>query len=118
MKKIVLTLIAMFSMTMTFAENENMNASNAYVMNVNINSLSRSLGLTTDQKEAVREIQATFSAELLNAAAADNADRSAILKKAVKRDLAYMRAVLERDQYRKYVSILNATFINRGIVMQ
>ena len=43
MKKIVLTLVALMSMTMTFAENENaasMNAAEAYDMTVNINKLS------------------------------------------------------------------------------
>lgn len=103
---------------MAMAENENMNATNAYVMNINMNSLSRSLMLTNDQKEAVKEIQAAFSADMLNAAAADKSDRMELLKVAVKRDLMYMSAVLERDQYRKYVSILNATFYNRGIVME
>ena len=45
MKKIVLTVVAMLTFTMASAENENMNATNAYVMDVNMNSLARALSL-------------------------------------------------------------------------
>ena len=115
MKKIVMTLVAMLSMTMTFAENENMNAANAYTINVNMNSLSRALDLTDDQKEAVNDIQNAFCAEMLNAAAADKSDRKAIIDAAVRRDLFNMHAVLTKEQFRTYRAILNATFVNRNL---
>ena len=41
MKKIVLTLVALMSMTMTFAENEGMNTTEAYNMTVNMKMLAR-----------------------------------------------------------------------------
>ena len=47
----ILTIVAMLSMTMTFAENENMNALNtteAYDMTVNMKKLSQALGLSKD----------------------------------------------------------------------
>jgi hypothetical protein len=38
------------------------------------------------------------------------------LKKAVNRDLSYMRAVLDYRQYRKYQQLLNVTLRNRGLI--
>lgn len=118
MKKIVLTLIAVLSMSAAFAENENTNATaaaNAYVMNVNMNSLSRALSLSADQADAVRDIHTTFCAEMLNAATADRAEQKSLTHMAVKHDLYLLSVVLDRDQLRKYMAILNATFRNRGL---
>ena len=113
MKKIVLTVVAMLTFTMASAENENMNATNAYVMDVNMNSLARAL--SNDQFEAVKDIHATFCTEMLNAATADRADRVRLTKEAVKHDLKNLAAVLDRQQMRTYIGILNTTFNNRGI---
>lgn len=63
MKKLFLTMVAMMSMTLTFAENENMNSVNnaeAYNLSVNMNQLSKALNLANDQVEAVAEIHKTF----------------------------------------------------------
>ena len=115
MKKIVLTVVAMLTFTMASAENENMNATNTYVMDVNMNSLARALSLSNDQFEAVKDIHATFCTEMLNAATADRADRVRLTKEAVKHDLKNLAAVLDRQQMRTYIGILNTTFNNRGI---
>ena len=59
MKKIVLMLVAMMTMSMANAENENNNtvqAANAYDMTVNMRKLAVTLGLTFDQIEAVQDI--------------------------------------------------------------
>ena len=53
MKKIVLTLVALMSMTTTFADNEGMNTTEAYNMTVNMGKLAKALGLTNDQVESV-----------------------------------------------------------------
>jgi hypothetical protein len=55
-----------------------------------------------------------FASDMTNAAAASGNERAALRKKAVNRDLAYMRAVLEPEQYRTYVMLLNTTLNNRG----
>ena len=44
-------------------------------------------------------------------------DRQKKLRKAVKRNLGQLSQVLTREQYRKYVAIINATFVNRGITI-
>lgn len=119
MKKIVLTLVAMLSMTAAFAENEKTEAVNyvqAYDMNINMNSLAQALGLSFDQQDVVEDVNRIFNAELKNAAVASTADeRKALFDKAVAKDLKNLRAVLSDLQYRKYVMLLNVTFTNRGV---
>ena len=119
MKKIVLTLVALMSMTMTFAENviaASLNAAEAYDMTVNINSLSKALGLAKDQIESVAEIHKTFSAEMLFAAqTANGEERQKMVDRAINKDLAYMDYVLNKEQYRRYVTLLNVTLYNRGL---
>lgn len=116
MKKIILTVIAVLSMTTATAENENMNSTNAFSMNVKMENLGRALNLSNDQLEVVKDVHSSFCADMMNAAAADKADRKEMVNMAVKRDLIYMRALLDREQFRKYRAILNATFVNRGLI--
>ena len=118
MKKIVLTLVALMSMTMTFAENEsasNLNTTDAYNMTVNMKKLAQALGLSQDQVESVTEVHKTFSSEMMFAAQYGNEERTKMVEKAVNKDLAYMNYILSRDQYRKYVMLLNVTMSNRGL---
>ncbi|MBQ8712080.1 MAG: hypothetical protein IJ551_04560 [Prevotella sp.] len=118
MKRLFLMTLAMLSMTMTFAENENtknVNNVEAYDMSVNMRKLSVALGLTTDQMEAVENIHNTFTAEMQMAAVSEESDRQERVKKAVDRDIKWMRYVLNDKQYRKYLTLLNATLNNRGL---
>jgi len=118
MKKIVLTLVALMSMTTTFAENEgaaNLNTTEAYNMAVNMNKLTMALGLSKDQVESVAEVHKTFSAEMMFAAQYDKDERSKMVDKAIGKDLAYMNYILNKDQFRKYVMLLNMTLNNRGL---
>ena len=105
-------------MTMTFAENEEAKSVQnveAYDMSVNMRKLSVALGLTTDQMEAVENVHNYFAAEMELAAHADDADRKALVKKAVERDVKWMRYVLDQKQFRTYLLLLNTTLNNRGL---
>lgn len=115
MKKIVLTLIALMSMTTIFAENEGMNTTEAYNMTVNMKNLARTLNLSKDQVESVAEVHKTFSSEMMFAAQYGKEERTKMVEKAINKDLAYMNYILNKDQYRKYVMLLNMTLINRGL---
>ncbi len=56
MKQLILTMVAMLSMTTAFAEGENaasVENMEAYDLNINMNKLSKALNLADDQKEAV-----------------------------------------------------------------
>ena len=114
----ILTLVAMLSMTTAFAEGETANVvSNveAYDMTINMNKLSLALNLADDQKEVVENIHHTFAAEMSFAAQYGDADREAMVKRAIDNDVKWMRYVLNDDQMRKYLVLLNATINNRGL---
>jgi hypothetical protein len=115
MKKIVLTLVALMSMTTIYAENEGMNTTEAYNMTVNMKNLARTLNLSKDQVESVAEVHKTFSSEMVFAAQYGKEERTKMVDKAINKDLAYMNYILNKDQYRKYVMLLNVTLANRGL---
>jgi len=113
-----MVVVAMLSMTMTFAENENaanLNNAEAYNMTVNMKKLGQALNLSKDQVESFAEIHKTFSAEMMFAAQASGEERQKMVDKAIGKDLAYMNYILSHDQYRRYVMLLNTTLINRGL---
>ncbi len=116
----ILTLVAMLSMTTAFAEGESANSVNnmaAYELNVNMNKLSAALNLKDDQKEAVADIHHTFASELMFAAQYSNNDRKALVARAIENDVKWMRYVLNEKQMRTYLRLLNSTMNNRGLNM-
>ena len=118
MKKIVLTVVAVMSMTVAFAAGENDNntaTTNAYKFNLSTYALSRALNLNQDQVDVVEDINRTFSAEMMNAAVSDSSEHEAKVNAAIKKDLSYMHYVLNNSQYREYVKLLNVTLNNRGL---
>lgn len=116
MKKIMVLAVAMFAMaTATFAADEETNATAAYNMNIKMSSLADALSLNIDQVEAVADVHKNFTADMMNAATAKGEERSAMIDKAVLKDLKYMHVILDNSQYRKYVMLLNTTLINRGL---
>ena len=42
-------------------------------------------------------------------------ERNARVDAAIRKDLGYMNYVLNKDQYKKYVMLLNVTMANRGL---
>jgi hypothetical protein len=42
-------------------------------------------------------------------------ERNAGVDAAIRKDLGYMNYVLNKDQYKKYVMLLNVTMANRGL---
>ena len=114
----ILTMVAMLSMTMAFAEGENMNSVNnvaAYDMSCNMNKLAEALSLTADQREAVENIYQTFTAEMMFAAQYSNDQRKEMVKKALEKNVAWMRYVLNEKQSHTYLMLLNTTINNRGL---
>ena len=118
MKKVMILAVALLSMTTTFAADENASATTAtaaYNMNVNMGSLSEALCLNLDQAEAVADVHKNFTADMMNAATAANDERAAMIDKAINKDLKYMHTILSNAQYRKYLTLLNTTLVNRGL---
>ena len=108
----------MLSLTTMYAENENTTETlgvEAYDMHVNIRRLAVTLGLTMDQMEAVGDIHRNFQNEMMLAAHAEKDERATLVDNAVKKDLRYMRYVLNQKQYKLYASLLQATLVNHGL---
>lgn len=130
MKKIVLTLAAMFSMTMAFAGNSDKHGNETqkapevtvanmvkkYDMSLNYSSLASALQLDNYQMEAVQIVHNKFVGEMNEAAKADASERSTMVKQAADKELKYMSYILTRDQCRKFNTLLNVTLNNRGLL--
>ena len=111
-------MVAMLSMTMAFAEGAHVNSVNnvaAYDMSCNMNKLAEALSLTADQREAVENIYQTFTAEMMFAAQYSNDQRKEMVKKALEKNVAWMRYVLNDKQSHTYLMLLNTTINNRGL---
>lgn len=118
MKRLFLTVIAVLGAAVTFAGNGSINAvdkADIYNMDVNYLKLAESLGLTHEQLESVQYIHNKFCTEMATAGGAAGEGRRKLVDKALKKDVRYMHHVLTKEQYRKYLMILNATFNNRGL---
>ena len=116
MKKMIVMAGAMLSMSTAFAGNEDVKAvRKAYDMDVNYSRLATALNLSGDQFETVEYVHNTFCNDMRRASYANAEKRQAKLDEAISKDLRYMRSVLNRNQYRTYVMLLNATLVNRGL---
>ena len=92
----ILTMVAMLSMTAAFAEGEKTaEVSNleAYELNINMNKLSKALGAVYGKK-----------------------DRDAMVKRAISNDVKWMSYILNKYQMRTYLELLNVTTKNRGLI--
>lgn len=118
MKKVFITLVAVMavSSTMVAAPKAEKNAEpTQYTIDFNSRSIARYLSMSSDQVADMNMVHDNFSREMKKAEKAEGADREKLTKKAILRDISYMRNILSSDQFRKYSTVLNATLSNRGI---
>lgn len=131
-KRLILAVMALSSMTMTFANGENsetVSESNSYIVAKNssvagnsnynisydIRRLGETLGLTMYQMETIDALNRNFNNDMSMAAHANAGNRSKMVNSAVNKDLRYMSYVLTKSQYNKYKLLLNTTISNRGL---
>ena len=114
MKKLVMIVAVMLSMTTAFA-NENETKMDVYDMTTNIESLSKYLNLSKEQIEDVKSIHETFCQQMSQAKKAAGNRQGQAIEFAIKRNVRYMSLFLNHDQYKKYLRVLNATIVNRGL---
>ena len=123
MKKVFLMLVMMFTMSVySFAEDNNateIERVEKYDIKVNTKRLGQYLQLSTDQYEAVDAVINEFSSDMMFAALeCGNANRNAVTKNAVRKNLKYMSYILSPEQYHDYLKVLNATINNRNIELE
>ena len=120
MKKVFLMVVMLFAMSVySFAEDNNateIERIERYDIKVNTKRLGEYLHLSTDQYDAVETVVGEFSNDMMFAAVeCNNANRGKVTKNAVDKNVKYMSYILNKDQYNKYLVVLNATIRNRKI---
>ena len=119
MKKIILTVVAIMSMTFCFAETEktenkqSVNSVEAFDLSFDVRRLADKLQLTSEQIEAVQAISASLNQELASAAQAGRFDQMIQTEKAIRKDARNMRRVLNDKQYNTYMMLLGTTIRNQ-----
>ena len=121
MKKYFLMLVMMFTMSVySFAEDNNateIQRIEKFTVNVNTKKLGKYLELSKDQMESVEVIEEELSRDLMFAAVECNDNnRVAVTKNVLNKNLQHMSYILDREQYKKYVKVLNMTVINRELL--
>ena len=117
MKKIIFTMIfsLMLCLSVNANENNTMNTE-AYSMNVNTEVLSKTLNASKDQSECINDIMNMLSIQMENIKYETvKATREKMLTNTLDMNTNYMKQVLDDNQYKKYLMILNATLKNRGL---
>ena len=120
MKKVFVMLVMLFTMSVySFAEDNNateIERIERYDVKVNTKKLANYLQLTSDQYDAVETVTNEFSNDLMFAAVQNGeVSRNAVTKNLIDKNIKYMSYILNKDQYYRYLKVLNATINNRGI---
>ena len=115
----ILTAAVVLSMTAAMAKTKNVEArmgySNAYDFNVSTYSLAKTLNADQSQYDKMLFINDMLHTDMRRAGYARRAKRQEKVDEAIKRNLSGMKSVLNEQQYKKYLMLLNATLINRGL---
>ena len=119
MKKIVLTVVAVMTMTLGFAKTDNTTAAvknnENHGITFDMRRLAVTLDLTENQMEIVKIISDNLNDDLTTAATARRFERPVLFRKAIDKDVRNMRYVLNDKQYDTYMKLLTATLRNRMI---
>ena len=120
MKKVFLMLVMLFTMSVcSFAEDNNATETQRierYDIKVNTKKLADYLELTSDQFEAVECIADQFSKDMMFAAIeCESGNCKTVTKNVLDKNIKDMSYVLNKEQYHKYLKVLNATITNRKI---
>ena len=120
MKKVLFMLVMMFTMSVySFAEDNNateIERIEKHNIKVNTKKLANYLGLSQDQEEVVEVIEDEFSNDLMFAAVeCSKESHNKVMNNLIEKNIKNMGYILNKEQYRKYLTVLNATISNRGL---
>lgn len=112
MKKLIFTILFALATTITFADS----VKNYKISNVNINRLSESLNLDSIQSNDFKFVFDSFKNQMNNINdEKDNKIQKIMFDNAIKMNTNLTRQILNKDQYKKYLYLLNLTINNRGL---
>ena len=117
MKKTILTVVAVMTMTMGFAETKNnqavQSAETTMDLSFDVRRLADKLQLTSEQIEAVQVISNSLNRELAEAAQTKGFGQVIQTEKAISKDMRHMRRVLNDKQYNTFVMLMGTTIRNQ-----
>ena len=119
MKKVFLMLVMMFTMSVySFAEENEatkMAETERYELKINHRRLACALDMSSDQMEMCGDIVSELENDMMFASVMETEEsRNTIVANAVKKNIKYMHYILNDNQYKKYLMLLNLTLENRG----
>jgi hypothetical protein len=116
MKRLGLIFAALImSLSASFAQDWNKSTE---PFQVNFNKLNTYLELTPSQVHDVYAINELFIQNQKESLATNSSSRKEeMLRRTVYGNLSQMKSVLNKEQYRKYVTLLNVTNNNKGFVI-
>ena len=120
MKKYFLMVVMLFTMGINSFANDknvfNLDNTERYEIKVNYGKLSKWLNLSQDQEGDVEMFIDELSSDFMFIAnECDNSNRVVVTKNALRKNIKNMFSVLDKEQYHKYLAVLNATLNNRNI---
>ena len=118
MKRMILVVVAVMSMTYSFAKeqyNKQHTVKNVenYDMTIDMRRLASTLELNSDQMDVVKKIHESFSSEMMSASTTRGMKRHMMVGQAIDKDVRHMRQVLNDQQFHTYMMLLGATLQNR-----
>lgn len=119
MKKFFLIMVMMFTMSIhSFADNSETTSSDnieRYEFKINHRRLACVLNLSIDQLEMADDVMSEFERDMLFASTCEIGEsRDNVVSNLVKKNVKYMGYILNAEQHRKYLTLLNLTLKNRG----
>lgn len=117
MKKIIMMVAVVMSITTANAENANpFNMDVDYSVKFNNSDLAKELNLSQLQSEAMSDINDELSFNVSCVKYARKSQKSAMLTRSLYDNLKSVRTVLNADQYRQYLRLLNVKMGNQGLL--
>lgn len=118
MKKVLLTVVAVMTMTVSFAQPRHFRhaeKAESYELNFDQRRLAVKLGLTDYQMEAMEAIHNNYNDQVASAASARGFQRTAMLHNAVRKDMNDMRRILNDEQFKTYMLLIGTTLQNQHL---
>ena len=120
MKKYFIMLVMLFTINVAmFAEDNNVTEIERiekYDIKVNNRKLANYLELNEDQMDAVEAVTTEFTNDLKFAAVeCSDTNRKAVKKNLIDKNVKHMSYILNKEQYHKYLVVLNATLNNKRL---
>jgi len=109
----------MFTMSVySFAEENEatkMAETERYELKINHRRLACTLDMSKDQMEMYGDVISEFENDMMFASVMETEEsRNTIVANAIKKNIKYMHYILNDNQYKKYLMLLNLTLENRG----